>query len=331
MTDALVDDIKWVFTAHGLTDEADIVDASLVSYLMEAVAAAATDETATEMRSLLLSFFPEAEHEEVALAQIAQLMTAQLQERQQRDTSRRTQIVRPPTTTAVDNDDVPPATNIDNATAQPDDFSDVDNAGDRDRLLNLSALVPDLPTALVRYVYYVMASGHAADAGTYLLDHGTDEESVAKLKAAKEAHDRRAEQAAAQEAAEARRVRASMLKKFDGKFVPVGVDCGSSSSSTSSSGKAKDRAVVPPPPPTIVAGAASGKIRYLGSQVVSTKVSPIFLISDPYVVPASPSFNSLSTQGEKVLIIKNPADDYDGGSRGIIKTKGKRGPGFVRG
>jgi hypothetical protein len=33
----------------------------------------------------------------------------------------------------------------------------------------------------------------------------------------------------------------------------------------------------------------------------------------------------------QIIIEKDPKDDYDGGSRGRIKTKGKRGPGFVMG
>ena len=31
----------------------------------------------------------------------------------------------------------------------------------------------------------------------------------------------------------------------------------------------------------------------------------------------------------QVIVEKNPSDDYDGGSRGRVKTKGKRGPGWV--
>ena len=37
----------------------------------------------------------------------------------------------------------------------------------------------------------------------------------------------------------------------------------------------------------------------------------------------------VSNRGEKVIVEKNPFDDYDGGSRGRVKTKGKRGPGWV--
>lgn len=39
----------------------------------------------------------------------------------------------------------------------------------------------------------------------------------------------------------------------------------------------------------------------------------------------------VTRSGEKTIAVHNPADDYDGGSRGKIKTKGKRGPGFVMG
>lgn len=37
-----------------------------------------------------------------------------------------------------------------------------------------------------------------------------------------------------------------------------------------------------------------------------------------------------SYKGEKMIMVKDPRDDYDGGSRGTIKTKGKRGPGFIK-
>jgi hypothetical protein len=37
----------------------------------------------------------------------------------------------------------------------------------------------------------------------------------------------------------------------------------------------------------------------------------------------------VSNKGEKVIIEKNPADDYDGGSRGRVKTKRKGGVGWV--
>ena len=37
---------------------------------------------------------------------------------------------------------------------------------------------------------------------------------------------------------------------------------------------------------------------------------------------------AVSSNGEKFITIKNPAEDYDGGSRGRVKTKGKRGPGW---
>jgi hypothetical protein len=32
----------------------------------------------------------------------------------------------------------------------------------------------------------------------------------------------------------------------------------------------------------------------------------------------------------QVIVLKDPKADYDGGSRGTIKTKGKRGPGFIK-
>lgn len=37
----------------------------------------------------------------------------------------------------------------------------------------------------------------------------------------------------------------------------------------------------------------------------------------------------VSRKGEKVIYEKDPWEDYDGGSRGKVKTKGKRGKGFV--
>jgi hypothetical protein len=40
---------------------------------------------------------------------------------------------------------------------------------------------------------------------------------------------------------------------------------------------------------------------------------------------------AVAFKGEKVVIEKDPKDDYDGGSRGKVKMKGKRGPGFTYG
>ena len=36
-------------------------------------------------------------------------------------------------------------------------------------------------------------------------------------------------------------------------------------------------------------------------------------------------------KGEKFITIDNPSDEYDGGSRGKVKLKGKRGVGWVNG
>jgi hypothetical protein len=37
----------------------------------------------------------------------------------------------------------------------------------------------------------------------------------------------------------------------------------------------------------------------------------------------------VSYKGEKSVTVHRPADDYDGGSRGKVFTKGKRGPGHI--
>lgn len=37
----------------------------------------------------------------------------------------------------------------------------------------------------------------------------------------------------------------------------------------------------------------------------------------------------VSYKGEKSITVHRAADDYDGGSKGKVMTKGKRGPGFI--
>jgi hypothetical protein len=39
----------------------------------------------------------------------------------------------------------------------------------------------------------------------------------------------------------------------------------------------------------------------------------------------------VTNKGEKVIVEKNPSDEYDGGSRGRIKTKRKGGVGWISG
>lgn len=104
------------------------------------------------------------------------------------------------------------------------------------------------------------------------------------------------EEAGAAEAAarERQRSKAAILERFDLRAVPL-VDAGRKA---------------PPPKPPVLWGSAKGnqqqgapRIRYRDGQVVSTK-------------------------GEKV-IVESLREEWDGGSKGKVYTKGKRGKGFV--
>lgn len=59
---------------------------------------------------------------------------------------------------------------------------------------------------------------------------------------------------------------------------------------------------------------------------------------DLHVTPVSAFFPQIryrddhvvTHSGAKSITLHDPADDYDGGSHGTVKTKGKRGPGSVK-
>jgi hypothetical protein len=67
------------------------------------------------------------------------------------------------------------------------------------------------------------------------------------------------------------------------------------------------------------------QMRYRDNEVVSYKGEKVSFL----IARNSWHFDITNEILRQVIIIKNPSDDYDGGSRGRVKTKGKRGPGWV--
>ena len=288
------EDMRAVFMVHNMIESFETVDVQLIEYLMETIVLENVDAIAlgAEVEGILLPFFPELETNESVTIQIVNIMTDALQERyQQQLQHRRAQIVRPTETQKE------LLSASDKQMVEEYNFEDVDDVVAREHLLNLSSMVPSIPKELVQHAFFHLCASNPLEAGPYLFDR-MDGENLEKLVQNKKAHDKRLKEAAAIQAAENKRVKASIMKKFDGQYVTIGND-GKGSSSSSSSG-AKDTST-PPPQPSVLG--SNSKVRYLGGEVVSTK-------------------------GGKVILIKNPHDDYDGGSRGKIYTKGKRGPGY---
>ena len=96
----------------------------------------------------------------------------------------------------------------------------------------------------------------------------------------------------------------SILQMYNKEFVTGPGDIVEKKVSGSSSSKSKKQFTKALLNPTL--GGDANKIRYRDGEIVARK-------------------------GEKFITVENPNDDYDGGSRGKVKLKGKRGVGWVNG
>lgn len=93
-----------------------------------------------------------------------------------------------------------------------------------------------------------------------------------------------------------------------------------------------------PKPPIVfmsTEGGGNQKVRYRDGQVVShkgEKVRAIFAMCSLVCVQHYRFYSASlrNVTAKQTIIIKNPHDDYDGGSRGMVKPKGKRGPGWIK-
>jgi hypothetical protein len=193
----------------------------------------------------------------------------------------------------------------DDGNEDDDPLSGLDlNPVQREDILHLLSMLPDIPANLIHYAYSVVCSGNKVEAARYLLDR-CDAESVGKLRQSAAAYEKKQKELALQEKQLEKKLKNSIVKKYGDRIVTVKVDANGNEI------KPKEKEQLPVqfvavPKAASGGGGLSGRIRYRDNEVVSTK-------------------------GERVITLKNPADDYDGGSRGRIKTKGKRGPGFVVG
>jgi len=153
---------------------------------------------------------------------------------------------------------------------------------------------PDLVThasePLVRFAYLHHASRNVDETVQFLKKRCDCEEGFARLEAQREAHERRALE-------EEERKRAAMKSVVD---------------------RFEDVEVLP-------------KYDSKGVALDKKKKELVVFLDKAYTDGKHTRFRdnvAVSSTGEKFITIKNPADDYDGGSRGKVKSKGKRGKGW---
>ena len=151
---------------------------------------------------------------------------------------------------------------------------------------------PYTPPELVEHVVQVICSGDVNEAAMYLLSDGSLEKAQASLDAQRK-REKVAEMERIAEDLKAReKDRKRIIARFDEKVI-VSSNTKKSNRASSSSGKKGKR------------GSKKGidRIRYLDGRIVTKK-------------------------GEKNVVVSAPPE-WDGGSRGRVKTKGKRGVGWV--
>mmetsp|Transcript_21502 Transcript_21502/g.31218 ORF Transcript_21502/g.31218 Transcript_21502/m.31218 type:complete len:375 (-) Transcript_21502:63-1187(-) len=160
-------------------------------------------------------------------------------------------------------------------------------------VMELQQIVPHVDKEIISYVYNVKFCRNILETGQFLLENSTDDD-IERLRSALTEHEEKLKNDAAEKRRRDREMKNSIFRRYGEQVVH-----------TNKVTKHQARSGVTEVAYKRVAPGNS-KIRYRDGKVASTK-------------------------GEKIIVEKNPKDDYDGGSRGRVKTKGKRGPGFVFG
>ena len=150
-----------------------------------------------------------------------------------------------------------------------------------------------------RHVLRALAGGDGERAARWLADHG--DFTLARADALRRAADDKAARARADAAADAAAVRKRVLARYDEQVVAGAGGGGGGGGKGGSKHRGGARKV-----PT-----KGGSRRHRGKGIV--------MFRDGKVV---------SHDGARYTTIPNPKDDYDGGSRGRVKSKGKRGVGW---
>ena len=159
----------------------------------------------------------------------------------------------------------------------------------------LRSLVAGVDDSLARYVLRVRCHGERDAAAMLLVEHGSAEGLAALREDMRGREERERRRARAEEEA-LERSRRDAARRYGDRPVPLNPGGG---------GKGRRR------------GAPAGPVPLLEVRKSKRPVADGRRYRDGEVV---------ATKGEKFLVIKPP--EYDGGSRGRVKTKGKRGPGY---
>lgn len=145
---------------------------------------------------------------------------------------------------------------------------------------------------LVEYVYHDICVCSRAASAEYLLENCSNDDGVKSVMGKMEDAKLSAKQFEEEEILREKNLKSSIFMRYGDQAVPP---------------KYPDQKKKGGPAPVLIVTTVGGgdrKTRFRDGQIVSRK-------------------------GEKVIYDKDPWDDYDSGSRGKVKTKGKRGKGFV--
>mmetsp|Transcript_3832 Transcript_3832/g.3973 ORF Transcript_3832/g.3973 Transcript_3832/m.3973 type:complete len:255 (-) Transcript_3832:79-843(-) len=160
---------------------------------------------------------------------------------------------------------------------------------------NLILMMGDIPRELIQYTYSILCGRNRLETAQYLLENN-DLIGIEKIKQLKNVYDKNEKDGAKLSAIQNKKTKSLICNKYGQLLVRPEFNI---------KGKV-DKTKVLLPMQFADIKEKEKKIRYINDRVVTFK-------------------------GEKKITVHNPADDYDGGSRGKCTTKGKRGPGFVMG
>lgn len=182
----------------------------------------------------------------------------------------------------------------------------------------LHAMLPHLDLVVVQHVLEVKCLHNKQDAALYLLEHAADESGSRQLARDREEHLRKQQalrrEQQEQSAAEEKRRKDLIFERY-----------GETEMSPEEYIRAVSRSEHPDVPTGQRSKGGSKDMAFFGAKAKKKKKQG----GDDSRVRYRDGVVATYT-GEKVIVLKDPKADYDGGSRGTVKTKGKRGPGFVK-
>lgn len=268
----------------------DILDDDIIDYICDSIAGA--EDPAATATEILTSFCPDLQLEACDITEIIRASVLKTSNTSPGYIDSR-QTSSPEAAVLSASTDGAPA---DGPAASSIPVAVIYSESDAENISYICSMFPGIDLDIIEYAYLNKCARNKEPTVLYLLEECSDAEGLEKHRMKLQIIRIKDEEDRQRRLNEARSIQAAVFERYGDQEIKA------SQSKKKPAGKALADTVLIQN--QLRDDSKSSKMRYRDNEVVAYK-------------------------GEKVIIIKNPSDDYDGGSRGRVKSKGKRGPGWV--